>query len=137
MLVNCTIDKSCCDDTNSLQNSEWNQALIYNLATHCEEIVAACPDRLRFGSALIDWQALIQERFYRIYLALTKAQPLFEGETVREVKNRLLAAHIRRKRMNAATNSKHVVRDFCGLIYFSCVPSPPNRKYAQEQKRRL
>ncbi|KAE9397105.1 hypothetical protein BT96DRAFT_800180, partial [Gymnopus androsaceus JB14] len=78
MLVNTTIDKTDCDCTASLMGSPWNQALLFNLATHCAEIVAACPDQLRFGLDPIDWQAVVKEKLYRMFLAITKAQPMLE-----------------------------------------------------------
>lgn len=110
MLVNTTIDKTDPYCTTSMAESPWNQALQFNLAMHCAEIVDVCPDKLRFGLEPIDWHSVLKDKLYRMLLAITKAQPLFgSDETVHQIKNRLMNEHIRRKKKIAVNSSRHAV----------------------------
>ncbi|KAJ3752941.1 hypothetical protein EV360DRAFT_18224, partial [Lentinula raphanica] len=108
-LVNSSIDKTDCFDTSSLKESPWNQHLIHRIAEHCEYLVSVCPDKARFGQEQepIKWHELIRDRFYRLFLAITKAQPLYTGDTDSNIVQRLLSAHNRRKKMTNATTSRH------------------------------
>jgi hypothetical protein len=111
MLVNTTIDSAGYTTASEMLESPWNMALIHKWALLCEEIANVCPDGIRFGSdmRLQDWQKQITDRLYRIFLAVAKAQPLSENETFEQTKDRLLRAHMRQKKMNAKTNSRHAV----------------------------
>ena len=87
MLVNTTIDKTDCFCTKTLMECPWNKALHFNLAAHCAEIVQACPDKQRFGLAPIDWESVLKDKLYRMFLAIVKAQPLLGSqETVEQIK---------------------------------------------------
>ncbi|KAF9065502.1 hypothetical protein BDP27DRAFT_1183274, partial [Rhodocollybia butyracea] len=83
MLVNTTIDSDGYTTASEMLESPWNLTLVHKWALLCEEIVNICPDRNRFGSdmQLRDWQKQLTDRFYRILLAVAKAQPLSENET--------------------------------------------------------
>ncbi|KAE9389253.1 hypothetical protein BT96DRAFT_890163 [Gymnopus androsaceus JB14] len=110
MLINTTIDITGYTATSEMLDSSWNLALIHNWALLCEEIANTCPDRNRFGQGmqLRDWEKQVTDRLYRIFLAVTKAQPLLENESNDQIKDRIIRAHMERKVRNAKTNSRHV-----------------------------
>ncbi|KIK60920.1 hypothetical protein GYMLUDRAFT_167077, partial [Collybiopsis luxurians FD-317 M1] len=118
-LVNTRFDKIG-SDTDDLLDSDWNQALIHNLSKLAAEIVANCQDPNRFGlnADKINWKKLIRERLYRIFLAVIKAQPLFEGETRAQICRRLEDEHERVNKRCAEVFSRHQVRNFF-LLYLA------------------
>ncbi|ESK82374.1 hypothetical protein Moror_12203 [Moniliophthora roreri MCA 2997] len=66
--------------TLELKNSDWNSVLALKLTHLLETIVSQCPDKARFGTGNIDWDAIVHKRLSMVYLDVISALPANEEE---------------------------------------------------------